>query len=109
MPEGGSYGHPRDIGSKGCDTCHTCVDSSRIASVDALRKGARRTLALRSMNVRVISVAKDVVYDEQAFDALARIVAMALGSRVRKPAKSGEHQRNLLRQTHSTVPHWAAE
>ncbi len=69
------------------------------ASTECLLKGARRTLALRSMNVEVISVTKDVVYDEDSFDGLVRLVAKALGVRLRKPTQAGESQRAILRQT----------
>ena len=68
------------------------------ASEDALQRGARRALALRAMGVEVVSVTKEVVYDETAFDALARMVARAVGARVRKLTQSGERQRQLLRQ-----------
>lgn len=67
------------------------------ASSDALQKGARRALALRVMGVEVISVTKEVLYDKDAFDALARIVAKAVGGRVRKPTEAAELQRGLLR------------
>ena len=69
------------------------------ASVDALQKGARRALALRAMGVEVVSVTKEVVYEEDAFDALARVVAKFLGVRVRKQTQTGELQRSLLRNT----------
>ena len=67
------------------------------ASPDALQKGARRALALRAMGVEVVSVTKDVVYDEDAFDALARIVAKTVGVRVRKQTQSADLQRGHLR------------
>lgn len=68
------------------------------ASAEALRKGARRALALRSMGVQVMSVTKDVVYDEDAFDAIARLVAKVLGVRIRKLTQAAKHQRQLLRK-----------
>ncbi len=69
------------------------------ASEDALQRGARRALALRAMGVEVVSVTKEVVYDKAAFDTLARMVAKAIGARVRKLTESGECERQLLRQT----------
>ena len=69
------------------------------ASTECLLKGARRTLALRSMNVEVISVTKDVVHDEDSFDGLVRLIAKALGVRLRRPTQAGELQRAILRQT----------
>ena len=68
------------------------------ASPECLLKGARRTLALRSMNVEVVSVTKDMVYDEDLFDGLVRLVAKALGVRLRRPTQAGELQRAILRQ-----------
>ena len=41
----------------------------------------------------------EVVYEEDAFDALARVVAKFLGVRVRKQTQTGELQRSLLRNT----------
>ena len=69
------------------------------ASPECLLKGARRALALRSMDVEVIAVTKDVVYDEDSFDALVRLIAKALGVRLRQPTQAGESQRAILRQT----------
>lgn len=69
------------------------------ASPECLLKGARRTLALRSMNVEVVSVTKDVVYDENSFDGLVRLIAKSLDVRLRRLTQAGESKRAILRQT----------
>ena len=67
------------------------------ASAEHLRNGAIRTLALRTMNVEVIAATKEMIYDEDMFDALAKIVAKSLGIRVRKPGERGCMRREQLR------------
>jgi hypothetical protein len=54
---------------------------------ESLRKGARRTMAFRAMNVDVLSMTHDIVCDERAFDVVARMIAKRLG--VRLPAEAG--------------------
>ena len=66
---------------------------------ESLRKGARRTLALRAMNVDVISMTYDVVIDAEAFHAAARLAAKKLHKRMSTPGKSFEAKRDVLRAT----------
>ena len=66
------------------------------SDLESLQMGARRTMALRAMNVDVLSVTYDLVSDERAFDAMARMVAKRL--RVRLPdgrAVNQEKRREL--------------
>ncbi|MBR3328617.1 MAG: hypothetical protein IKG22_14990 [Atopobiaceae bacterium] len=67
------------------------------ADPESLAAGARRTLALRAMHVEVISVTKDIVYDEEAFDAVARLVAKSTGVRMTKPTTNTLAARKHLR------------
>ena len=67
------------------------------ADPECLAAGARRTLALRAMHVEVISVTKDIVYDEEAFDAVARLVAKPTGVRMTKPTENALAARQRLR------------
>ena len=67
------------------------------ASTEHLRNGAIRTLALRTMNVEVIAATKEMIYDVDTFDALAKLVAKSLGIRARKPGERGRMRREQLR------------
>ena len=68
------------------------------ADPESLKKGARRTLALRAMHVDVISLTSDMVYDETAFAGVARLAAKKVGKRLRPQAPTVDKLRNL-RQT----------
>lgn len=68
------------------------------ASPDSLKNGARRTLALRAMNVEVISLTSEVVHDVSAFDAMARTIARRTGKHLRPQTKSFENSRDELRK-----------
>lgn len=64
------------------------------SDLESLQKGARRTMALRAMNVDVLSVTYDLVNDERAFDVMARMVAKRLN--VRLPSgKADKRERRL--------------
>lgn len=73
-------------------------DSDEFHSDDAsLQAGARRTLALRSMNVEVFSLTYDVVNDTTAFEEFARMVTKRLGQRWRQPTEQELKRRKTLR------------
>jgi hypothetical protein len=55
------------------------------ASSESLRRGAQRTLALRVMDVDVVSLTKEVVRDVDAFDSVARLLCKRLGRRPPNP------------------------
>lgn len=62
----------------------------------SLAAGARRTLALRSMNVDVIQVTSDIVYNPVSFHKLARLVGRTLGQRVYSPTDNVSVARRAL-------------
>lgn len=73
-------------------------DSDEFHSDDvSLQAGARRTLALRSMNVEVFSLTYDVVNDTTAFEEFARMVTKRLGQRWRQPTEQELKRRKTLR------------
>lgn len=75
-------------------------DSEEFHSDSArLELGLRRTLALRAMHVEVISLTKEVVYDDVAFDTTARMVAKRLGKRLRSQSETLQEKRRALRDT----------
>ena len=75
-------------------------DSEEFHSDSArLELGLRRTLALRAMHVEVISLTKEVVYDNVAFDTTARMVAKRLGKRLRPQSETLRETRRALRDT----------
>lgn len=51
------------------------------ASPESLKRGAQRTLALRVMDVDVVSLTKEVVRDVDAFDSVARLLCKRLERR----------------------------
>ena len=65
---------------------------------ESLQRGARRTMALRAMHVDVISMTNDMVRDENAFDATARLIARRLGKRIRTDNKNAPKKRSELRK-----------
>ncbi|MDO4807597.1 MAG: hypothetical protein Q4A07_10150 [Coriobacteriales bacterium] len=68
------------------------------SDAESLAKGARRALALRAMHVDVISMTRDIVYDESAFHAAARLVSSRLGIRFRPFSESALKKRRELRE-----------
>ena len=64
------------------------------ADSESLRKGARRTLALRAMHIDVMSLTYDMVCDERAFESIARLIARRVGKRLvlSKAAQAKRHQ-----------------
>lgn len=67
------------------------------ASEDGLRKGASRTLALRAMNVEVVSLTSEVVRDADAFETVALLIARRLKKRMAPARKDFDERRDALR------------
>lgn len=67
------------------------------ASEDGLRKGARRTLAMRAMNVEVVSLTSEVVRDVVAFETVASLIARRLNKRMAPARKNFGERRDELR------------
>lgn len=67
------------------------------SSPTSLTAGARRTMALRLMQVEVVSLTYDIVCDVDALDATARLVARRLGQRVYPTNAQAATAREALR------------
>ena len=67
------------------------------ASPESLKNGARRTLALRSMRVEVVSLTSDIVNDAVAFDTTARLIAKRTGKRLHLKKDLFKERRDYLR------------
>ena len=67
------------------------------ANPESLRAGARRTLALRAMNVDVIAMTYDTIIDAEAFHEVARLVTRKLRKRFYKDDTAFQRKREGLR------------
>ena len=63
----------------------------------ALKRGARRTMALRAMHVDVFSMTGDMVRDSVAFDGFAHLLARRLHKRIRRPGQATLRRHQELR------------
>lgn len=64
---------------------------------ESLVAGARRTLALRAMNVDVVALTREIVYSVETFDTTARMLGKALKKRVLSENRAFCARRDELR------------